>query len=68
MPGAITMAIFQQVSAERRFPIVNMFYDGTGGQNRRLEVHLRTALAAQTGSGPAVRRGGSDQLYWSASD
>ena len=24
--------------------IVNMFYDGTGGQNRRLEVYLRTAM------------------------
>jgi predicted nucleotide-binding protein (sugar kinase/HSP70/actin superfamily) len=68
MPGAITMAIFQRVSAERRFPIVNMFYDGTGGQNRRLEVYLRTALAAQNESGPSMRRRGSDPVYWSVSD
>jgi predicted CoA-substrate-specific enzyme activase len=58
MPGAITMAIFQHVSAERRFPVVNMFYDGTGGQNRRLEVYLRTALAAQAEPGsPRLRVG-----------
>jgi len=53
MPGAITTAIFQHVSAERRFPIVNMFYDGTGGQNRRLEIYIRTALAAEAESDPS---------------
>jgi hypothetical protein len=44
MPGTITTAIFRQVSAELDIPIVNLFYDGTGGQNRRLEVYLRTAM------------------------
>ena len=27
-------------------PIVNLFYDGTGGQNRKLEVFLRTATSS----------------------
>jgi predicted nucleotide-binding protein (sugar kinase/HSP70/actin superfamily) len=45
MPGTITTAIFREVSADLGMPIVNLFYDGTGGQNRRLEVYLRTSLA-----------------------
>lgn len=44
MPGTITTAIFRNVSAELDIPIVNLTYDGTGGQNRRLEVYLRTAM------------------------
>jgi hypothetical protein len=32
-------------------PIVNLFYDGTGGQNRSMEVYLRTALNADNGHG-----------------
>jgi predicted nucleotide-binding protein (sugar kinase/HSP70/actin superfamily) len=46
IPGAITTALFRQVSADLKMPIVNLFYDGTGGQNRRDEVYLRTALNA----------------------
>ena len=46
MPGTITTALFRQVSAETGTPIVNLFYDGTGSQNRGLEVYLRTALNA----------------------
>jgi predicted nucleotide-binding protein (sugar kinase/HSP70/actin superfamily) len=46
MPGTITTALFRQVSAETGTPIVNLFYDGTGSQNRSLEVYLRTALNA----------------------
>jgi hypothetical protein len=48
MPGTITTALFRQVSAETGTPIVNLFYDGTGSQNRSLEVYLRTALNANT--------------------
>ncbi len=44
MPGTITTALFRDISAKLHMPIVNMFYDGTGGQNRRLEVYLRTAM------------------------
>jgi len=57
MPGTITSAVFRQVSAELRMPIVNMFYDGTGGQNRRLEVFLRTALGTTAGRATESRRG-----------
>jgi len=46
MPGTITTAIFRAVSAQTGTPIVNLFYDGTGSQNRSLEVYLRTALTA----------------------
>jgi predicted CoA-substrate-specific enzyme activase len=49
MPGAITTALFRQISAETGTPIVNLFYDGTGAQNRSLEVYLRTALNADNG-------------------
>lgn len=52
MPGAITTALFRKVSAETGTPIVNLVYDGTGGQNRGLEVYLRTALNAD--SAPAA--------------
>jgi predicted nucleotide-binding protein (sugar kinase/HSP70/actin superfamily) len=59
MPGTITTAVFRQLSVDLKMPIVNLFYDGTGGQNRRLEVYLRTALNANadTGgyAGPAIR-------------
>jgi len=55
MPGTITTALFRRVSAETGTPIVNLFYDGTGGQNRSLEVYLRTALNADNGhSAPAA--------------
>ncbi|HEY6867169.1 MAG TPA: hypothetical protein VI792_07930, partial [Candidatus Eisenbacteria bacterium] len=46
MPGTVAAALFREISLETRVPVVNMFYDGTGGQNRRLEVHLRTAMSA----------------------
>jgi predicted CoA-substrate-specific enzyme activase len=49
MPGTVTTALFRQVSAETGTPIVNLFYDGTGSQNRSLEVYLRTALNADAG-------------------
>jgi predicted nucleotide-binding protein (sugar kinase/HSP70/actin superfamily) len=44
MPGATTAAIFKQVSVELDMPVVSMFYDGTGNQNRRLEAFLHSAL------------------------
>lgn len=54
MPGTITTALFRQVSAETGTPIVNLFYDGTGGQNRSLEVYLRTTLSANDGRAISV--------------
>jgi hypothetical protein len=56
MPGTVTTALFRQVSAETGTPIVNLFYDGTGSQNRSLEVYLRTALNAD--AGPAAETAG----------
>ncbi len=50
MPGTITTALFRHLSAERDMPIVSLFYDGQGHQNRRLEVFLGQRRAA-------VRRG-----------
>ena len=38
MHGTISDAIFQEVSQTIGIPIVNMAYDGEGGQNSRLEV------------------------------
>jgi hypothetical protein len=59
MPGTITTAIFRAVSAQTGTPIVNLFYDGTGSQNRSLEVYLRTALTANDG-GASGGVGGMD--------
>jgi predicted CoA-substrate-specific enzyme activase len=50
MPGTVATALFRQISAERGLPVVNLFYDGTGGQNHRLEVYLRTAMESRTTS------------------
>lgn len=44
MPGIVTTSIFRQVSADLNVPIVNLFYDGTGGQNQRLAVYLKNSL------------------------
>jgi predicted nucleotide-binding protein (sugar kinase/HSP70/actin superfamily) len=61
MPGTITTAIFRAVSAQAGTPIVNLFYDGTGSQNRSLEVYLRTALTANDG-GASGSVGGFDGI------
>ncbi len=55
MPGTITTAVFRQLSAELGMPIVNLFYDGTGGENRRLEVYLRTAMNSDRLELPAYK-------------
>jgi predicted CoA-substrate-specific enzyme activase len=44
MPGTVTTAVFRQISHEVNMPIVNLFYDGTGGQNQRLKVYLTNSL------------------------
>lgn len=41
MPGAITAAVFRQMSSRRGIPIVNMYYDGTVGVNERITAFLR---------------------------
>ncbi len=44
MPGTLTTALFQKLAPELKIPIVNLFYDGSGKQNRRLEVFLNNAV------------------------
>jgi predicted CoA-substrate-specific enzyme activase len=44
MPGTITTALFRKISPEIGIPVVNMFYDGRGNQNQRLEVFLNNAI------------------------
>jgi len=47
MHGSITDAIFQEISEKTGVPIVNMAYDGEGGQNSRLEVFFANRSGAQ---------------------
>jgi len=47
MPGTVTTALFRKLSMELKVPIVNLFYDGTGGQNRRLEVFIKNAITSK---------------------
>jgi predicted nucleotide-binding protein (sugar kinase/HSP70/actin superfamily) len=44
MPETVATAIFGRLSADVDMPIVSLFYDGSGGQNRRLEVFLNNAV------------------------
>jgi predicted CoA-substrate-specific enzyme activase len=44
MPGVVSTALFKKISAELGMPIVNLFYDGNGAQNQRLEVFLANAV------------------------
>jgi predicted CoA-substrate-specific enzyme activase len=58
MPGTTTAAIFRQMSVDLGLPIVSMFYDGTGNQNRRLEAFLHSAGG---GDRPGPRQTSTDQ-------
>jgi predicted CoA-substrate-specific enzyme activase len=49
MPETVATAIFGRVSADIDMPIVSLFYDGSGGQNRRLEVFLNNAVRGRRG-------------------
>lgn len=42
MHGSITDAIFREIEDEVGIPIVNMAYDGEGGQNRRIEIFFKS--------------------------
>ena len=44
MPGTLTTALFHKLAPEQGIPMVNMFYDGHGNQNQRLEVFLNNAV------------------------
>jgi len=49
MPETVATAIYGRVSADVDIPIVSLFYDGSGGQNRRLEVFLNNAVRGRRG-------------------
>ena len=51
MPETVATAVFGRVSADLDMPIVSLFYDGSGGQNRRLEVFLNNAVGGKRASG-----------------
>jgi len=51
MPETVATAVFGRVSADLDMPIVSLFYDGSGGQNRRLEVFLNNAVSGKRASG-----------------
>ncbi|HJX65105.1 MAG TPA: acyl-CoA dehydratase activase [Polyangia bacterium] len=51
MPETVATAVFGRVSADVDVPIVSLFYDGSGGQNRRLEVFLNNAVSGKRASG-----------------
>ena len=51
MPETVATAIFGRLSADVDMPIVSLFYDGSGGQNRRLEVFLNNAVRGRHGGG-----------------
>lgn len=55
MPGTLTSSIFQQVENEMGVPVVNMYYDGEGEINKRLEVYIHQANAAGKASVQARR-------------
>jgi hypothetical protein len=49
MPETVATSIFGRVSADVDMPIVSLLYDGSGGQNRRLEVFLNNAVRGRRG-------------------
>jgi predicted nucleotide-binding protein (sugar kinase/HSP70/actin superfamily) len=44
MPGTVTTALFRKISKEISLPVVNLFYDGTGNENKRLAVYLNNSI------------------------
>ncbi len=44
MPGNISQAFFQKISENLKILIINMFYDGQKGENKKLEVFLKNFL------------------------
>jgi predicted nucleotide-binding protein (sugar kinase/HSP70/actin superfamily) len=61
MPETVATAVFGRLSADVDVPIVSLFYDGSGGQNRRLEVFLNNAVSGKRASGRMEIGGGDVQ-------
>jgi hypothetical protein len=57
----VATAVFGRLSADVDVPIVSLFYDGSGGQNRRLEVFLNNAVSGKRASGRMEIGGGDVQ-------
>ncbi len=60
MPETVATAIFGRLSADVDMPIVSLFYDGSGGQNRRLEVFLNNAVRGRRGVAGLSENAGLD--------
>jgi predicted CoA-substrate-specific enzyme activase len=61
MAGTVGASLFSRFEEELRVPVVNLFYEGTGDENRRLEVFLANLDPSDSRSGPpkkAERRKG----------
>jgi predicted CoA-substrate-specific enzyme activase len=58
MPETMATSLFGRVSADVDMPIVSLFYDGSGGQNRRLEVFLNNAVRGRRGVAGIVGKAG----------
>jgi hypothetical protein len=69
MPETVATAIFGRLSADVDMPIVSLFYDGSGGQNRRLEVFLNNAVRGRRGvAGISGGNGSSAPPAWQGRD
>jgi hypothetical protein len=66
-PETVATSVFGLVSADVDMPIVSMFYDGNGGQNRRLEVFLNNAVSGKRQTGH-TQIGGEFQPGWTGKD
>jgi predicted nucleotide-binding protein (sugar kinase/HSP70/actin superfamily) len=68
MPETVATAVFGRVSADVDIPIVSLFYDGSGGQNRRLEVFLNNAVSGKRASGCTSIVGDVQPEVWRPGD
>jgi hypothetical protein len=68
MPETVATAVFGRLSADVDMPIVSLFYDGSGGQNRRLEVFLNNAISGKRPSGRMGTGGDAQPGAWRPAD
>jgi hypothetical protein len=52
MAGTVGASLFSKFEEEMRVPVVNLFYEGTGQENRSLEVFLANVDPSEVRSGP----------------
>jgi predicted nucleotide-binding protein (sugar kinase/HSP70/actin superfamily) len=68
MPETVATAIYGRLSADVDMPIVSLFYDGSGGQNRRLEVFLNNAVRGRRGVAGIAGNVPQDTTAWAGRD